>query len=658
MIATLMNHLWQSTLFALAAAIAVAALRKNGAHIRHGIWVIASLKFLAPFSLLMSLGSALPSFTQAAAVIQDTTTAAAPALPLAVDRFAQPFTGDDFVPAATGRATTTNWMPMALLAIWTIGLLAVALARLRGWRRICAVVRQSTPIALQCSIPVRSSPGLLEPGVVGIRHPALLVPAGIEQRLTPSQLNAVFAHELCHVRRRDNLTAVIHMVVEAVFWFYPLVWWIGARMVEERERACDEYVLRALGEPQDYAESILNVCKLYVESPLPCVSGVNGSDLKKRVAAIMVNRLGSRLNLARKAALALAAILAIALPLLVGMLTAPIGASALGMAQDVATTTGQSPSAKFDVVSIRACSEATRSGSAVPSTTRGLRGGVAPWAAQTSPGYVYWDCVTLAQLVDQAYAGSDHPLLNTTAGWPGSPWDTSFRSKHVRGGPSWVETDKFTIEAKAAVAITDAGLSGRPSRNLVTLPGAMSQALRAMLEDRFQLKVRREREQQDLYALKVAKGGLNKQKITSPPPGDCITIEEYSALARQGRAPGDEQRICGHMLSTLDRGLIFSSFTLQKLAEYLSTSMERYVVDQTGLNGQFNFVLQLDPDDHTRGDDFYIRALERLGLKIETTKGPAEYLLIESVQRPKPNTPDASALQPPPHAQGPGRKPR
>ena len=88
------------------------------------------------------------------------------------------------------------------------------------------------------------------------------------------------------------------MVVEAVFWFHPLVWWIGARMVEERERACDEYVLRALGEPQSYAESILNVCKLYVESPLACVSGVNGSDLKKRVAAIMVNRIGARLNLA------------------------------------------------------------------------------------------------------------------------------------------------------------------------------------------------------------------------------------------------------------------------------------------------------------------------------------------------------------------------
>ena len=68
MIAALMNHLWQSTLFAIAAAITAAALRKNGAHIRHGVWVIASLKFLAPFSLLMSLGADLVTFTPVAAV--------------------------------------------------------------------------------------------------------------------------------------------------------------------------------------------------------------------------------------------------------------------------------------------------------------------------------------------------------------------------------------------------------------------------------------------------------------------------------------------------------------------------------------------------------------------------------------------------------------
>jgi len=68
----------------------------------------------------------------------------------------------------------------------------------------------------------------------------LLVPEGITNRLPPSQLETVIAHELCHVRLRDNLTVAIHLVVEALFWFHPLVWWIKARLIEEQERACDQ----------------------------------------------------------------------------------------------------------------------------------------------------------------------------------------------------------------------------------------------------------------------------------------------------------------------------------------------------------------------------------------------------------------------------------
>src|SRR6266700_2472213 len=78
-----------------------------------------------------------------------------------------------------------------------------------------------------------------------------------------------------HARVR-NLIAAVHMFVETVFWFHPLVWWIGKRMVEEREHACDEEVLRLGSEPRAYAEGILSICKLYVESPLMCVSGVSG----------------------------------------------------------------------------------------------------------------------------------------------------------------------------------------------------------------------------------------------------------------------------------------------------------------------------------------------------------------------------------------------
>jgi len=99
------------------------------------------------------------------------------------------------------------------------------------------------------------------------------------------------------------------------------VWWIGARLIEERERACDEEVLRLYGDPRIYAEGILNVCKRYVEAPLVCVSGVSGANLRKRIEAIMMNRVGRRLNVATKVALAAAAMTVLTLPVVVGAMS-------------------------------------------------------------------------------------------------------------------------------------------------------------------------------------------------------------------------------------------------------------------------------------------------------------------------------------------------
>ena len=75
-----------------------------------------------------------------------------------------------------------------------------------------------------------SSAARLEPGVFGMFRPVLWLPAGIGDRLTDEEMEAILTHELCHVRRRDNLTAALHMAVEAIFWFHPLVWWLGARL--------------------------------------------------------------------------------------------------------------------------------------------------------------------------------------------------------------------------------------------------------------------------------------------------------------------------------------------------------------------------------------------------------------------------------------------
>jgi bla regulator protein blaR1 len=368
MIGELTNHLWQSTIFAVVAGFMTVAFRKNQAQVRYWLWLSASLKFLLPFSLLMSLGNRL----EWAPATQNMATA--PAVTLTMVQMSQPF--PDTLPLPPPTRGTHDWAAIAIFGVWAFGFSGVALTRFRGWLRIRAAVRSSSPFEIPASVEVRSSPGLLEPGVVGLFRPILLLPAGIVERLKPRQLEAVLAHELCHVRRRDNLTSAIHMMVEAVFWFHPLVWWIGARLVEERERACDEAVLSLGSAPHDYAEGILKVCKSYLESPLSCVSGVTGSNLKKRIEAILAGRVGCDLNFSKKLALIAAGTTALAAPIAVGIVGAPAGRAQSQLATP-----------KFEMTSIKSC----------PAFRKGTLPG---W----SPGReLHSECTTVQRLIQQAY---------------------------------------------------------------------------------------------------------------------------------------------------------------------------------------------------------------------------------------------------------------
>jgi len=94
------------------------------------------------------------------------------------------------------------------------------------------------------------------------------------------------------------------MLITNLFWFHPLLWWLGARLVEERERACDESVLDAGNDPRSTPDSILKVCAFTMQSPLVCAAGVSGANLKQRMEMIMENRTTLRLNAAKKSLLA------------------------------------------------------------------------------------------------------------------------------------------------------------------------------------------------------------------------------------------------------------------------------------------------------------------------------------------------------------------
>jgi bla regulator protein blaR1 len=214
----LADHLWQSTLFAGAAGLLTLFLRTNRARVRHWLWLTASCKFLIPLSLLIAMGGHLAPRTTAPSKQSG--------LSVVVREVGQPFTGPVDSTPFLPPVPAPSLFPAVLLTIWMTGFAGIAVSWWIRWRGIRAKVRHARSVQLAIPIPAKSSPSYLEPGIFGVFRPVLLLPEGIFERLTPKQLKAVIAHELCHFRCRDNLTAGIQMLVETLFWFHPLLWWM------------------------------------------------------------------------------------------------------------------------------------------------------------------------------------------------------------------------------------------------------------------------------------------------------------------------------------------------------------------------------------------------------------------------------------------------
>jgi len=310
-IAGLLDHLWQSTLFAGGAWLLALVLLRNPARLRFRLWFAASLKFLIPFAALSAVGQTLSRLFPATVprlVLEIQPTAeklSAPARALAVQQHA----GFNLVPLLVG--------------IWLAGFAAVLGSRLIRWLGLRAVVRQARDLNLPSPLDAKASNSLLEPGLVGIVKPVVLLPEGLMARLSKAERDAILAHELAHHSRGDNVTAAVHMMVEALFWFYPPVWLIGARLIAERERACDESVLADGHDAEVYAQGILKVCRFCVQSPLACVSGASGANLGRRVRQIMSGDTVLDIDGARKALLAAALGMALGLPVAGGFVSAP-----------------------------------------------------------------------------------------------------------------------------------------------------------------------------------------------------------------------------------------------------------------------------------------------------------------------------------------------
>jgi uncharacterized protein (TIGR03435 family) len=625
-----------ATLLAKVTAITVLALaatwlaRRNRAAVRHVLLTAAFVTLLA-----------VPLISGIAPVIRVSVPVAGvgPIAQTAIQRagetnavFTTPVAdAGDFSPAPPSR--WPSW-PVLAGAIWLLGttlfLLPVfaGLAQVRSLRRSARPWHEGQRI-VETSGTARRVDVLLHdalpgPMTCGVLDPAIVLPTDAQQ-WSDEDLRRAIVHELEHVRRMDWLSHCLARVACAVYWFHPLVWMAWRQLTLEAERACDDAVLHR-AEATAYADQLIVLAeRLSSRAHPPVLAMANRHDLASRVRAVLDAR--QRRGRAGTpwivfaAATATFVVMTVAPLRLVAAVTADPSQDASERAKDA----GQ----KFDLISIKPCEDEPPT----PPGQRSSQGGF----PNTSPGRFTIECGTVERLIGTAYVRYGEQLANQAARIGDVEW--------LKGLPGWVRTDKFTIEAKA---------EGTPDVKVMLGP-----MLRNLLEDRFKLKIRRDTDQQPMYVMTVAKGGLKiaPESCTERDPSNPPTREEMATLSESAKP------MCGNMRMTSGAGgtnrWVIGGQTMSGFAGTLSTFMDHHVEDKTGVDGSFNFRVEFALDEHVPGPDKrygpptqipessgpnIFKALEQqLGLTLALTKGPHGFLVIEHVERPSPNSGPAIA---------------
>jgi bla regulator protein BlaR1 len=621
----LLNHLWQSTGVALLAWVLAIVLRNNSARVRYAIWLFASVKFLVPFQLLTYLGARWPR----------TATSDSAQIYTVLEEFTRPLREAPLQSAAAASAHAsfhTATVVWTLIGITWFSGFAVSLNKwISGWKSAMDMTVIAQPLiagrefnalaqawdnaGIQSPIRLLLSAGGMEPGIFGITRPVLLWPTGLSDRLCDTQIQAIMAHEIEHVRRRDNLTAAIHAFVEAVFWFHPLVRWMSTRLSEERERACDERVMQQNAPLEAYAESILTVCAFCMEPAAPCVSGVSGADLKQRILRIMTGRSGAALSVGRKFLLVAVGMLLIAAPVGYGVLHGQQVQPAPGDQTKGYAWTPDLP--KYEIATVKPSSEQDGQ----------IRMMMTPDGAELNG-------VQVQMLLQQAFGVERDRII---------------------GAPDWARSKRFDISAKVAPEVA-------PKLDNLKMEQRRAMLL-PLLEERFALKYHHESRELPMYSLVVAKGGpklkISTAPVTAPPgasggpngPGAPDGPAGASRLSREHPGGPGMMRMSPGAIEANGGGMPF-------LAHALSALVGRSVVDKTGLTGNYDFSLNWTPDEGSmprmgptaggpppQGDaptdpngPTLFTALEgQLGLKLQSEKGKVDVIVIDHIDLPTEN---------------------
>ena len=224
--------------------------------------------------------------------------------------------------------------------------------------------------------------------------------------------------------------------------------------------------------------------------------------------------------------------------------------------------------------------------------------------------------MTTANLIRLAY-------LIFPGGQPNTPVSPSVFQIAIAGGPSWVNSDRFWITAKAAEPV-----------NVEMLKGPMLQTL---LEERFKLALHREPKTSDVYELALAKDAAG---LSPAREGRCVSL-----YRNRPATDAPAQPVCGSILPNPSGGIDVLRVTMADLCRQLSAYVDRPILDKTGVAGSFDVHLDLSLADlmsssgtpETDAAGVIASAVKRLGLRMRSAKSAGEFLVIDHVERPSEN---------------------
>lgn len=280
LVQALLHSVWQLALIGLLASLGFNALAQAPARLRHALGMAGLVAMLLAPIVTFLLCWQPPS---------PTTTAGLPWLGgQGLEPGMQPL-------AAAGVPSWQDWLLVVLSQVWLIGVAAMTLRQVGGWRLLRRIEAQpfvalpphwqarfdalAAALGVTRRVSVRLAQRVVSPFTTHVLRPVIWLPLSLLTRLPPDQVEALLAHELAHIRRLDWCWNALQCLIEGLLFHHPAMWWLSRRIREEREHACDDLAVSACGDAVALAEALagLQCGKL----PLPALAARGGGLLKR-----------------------------------------------------------------------------------------------------------------------------------------------------------------------------------------------------------------------------------------------------------------------------------------------------------------------------------------------------------------------------------------